>query len=212
MSAVNDVILDAYREINVVGYDEQMDGPQAVRGLRLLYLMLKQWQAQDHLWFADEMTVTLTTAASYTLAERPVRVFGARRVISGIETPMAPMLRQEYLEMPLKTNTGVPTAFYVDHQRATAVLYVWPVLATADGTTVKLDFEREVTEPELRQGTLDVPSEWHNAVVLSLADRLSVGYEREAAFPNLAGRAAMAKGEVLATDREGSVYLFGGRE
>jgi hypothetical protein len=86
------------------------------------------------------------------------------------------------------------------------------VLATADGTTVKLDFEREVTEPELRQGTLDVPSEWHNAVVLSLADRLSVGYEREAAFPNLAGRAAMAKGEVLAGDREGSVFLFGGRE
>jgi hypothetical protein len=100
--------------------------------------MLKQWQAQDHLWFADEMTVTLTTAASYTLAERPVRVYGARRVIAGIETPMNPMLRQEYLEMPLKTNTGVPTSFYVDHQRATAILYVWPVLATADGPPVKI--------------------------------------------------------------------------
>lgn len=208
MSTVNDIIADAYREIGVVGYEDAMDGAQAQMGLRYLYRMLRAWQVTDHLWLSDDLTVNLTTAASYSLTSvRPVRVHGARFVSSGVETPMCRMTRQEYLDLPVKTSTGRPTAFYFDAQRTSPVLYIWPVPASDDGTTIILDIEREITEPLLRAGTLDVPAEWHDAVMFGLADRLSVPFERN--VPGLAERAMGALSDVLAADREGSVFFAG---
>jgi hypothetical protein len=205
MSIVMDVILDAYRELDVVGYDEEMDGAQAARGISLLYDMLREWQATDHLWFTDEQTVTLTTALSYTLAERAVRVHGVRLVRDGVETPMCEMTRQEYRDMPVKTSTGLPTAYYVDNLRGSTVLYIWCPLSAADGETLIVDFEREVTEPLLRAGTLDIPAEWKRAVKLNLACELARGFERPAPRED----ADIALARVMASDREGSVFFAG---
>jgi hypothetical protein len=207
MSTVRDLIADAYREIHVVGYEEEMDGPQASLGIRYLYRMLMAWQTTDHLWLAATQTVTLTTAANYTLSPRPVRVHSARLVRSGVETPMEPLTRQEYMALPVKTSTGLPTTFYADMQRE-PVLYVWPVLATAAGETVKLEVEEEITEPLLRQGDMDVPKEWHKAAVESLAIDLAGPMQRTVS-QELAARAIISKAEALASDREGSVYFAG---
>lgn len=209
MSDVQDMIIDAYREINVVGYDEAMDANQAVRGQSLLYRMLQSWQTDSHLWLASTQTVTLTTAASYTLDTRPVRAHSARLLRDGIYTPMCRLTRQEYLDLPQRTSTGVPTSWYLDQRHASAILYIWPVLAAADGEQVELEVEDAITEPLLRGGTLEVPDEWREAVVLNLAERLSYGAERSRVYPELPGRAREALFLARASDREGSVF-FGG--
>jgi hypothetical protein len=208
MSTIIDVIGDAYREIGVVGYEDEMDGPQAVLARRMLYRMLQAWQNTYHLWLEAEQTVTLTTAASYTLDPRPVRVYGCRLVRDGVETPMQELTRQEYLEMPLKTSTGLPTCYYYDSRRASGVLYVWPLLAAADGETIKVDYEIQVTEPVLASGTIDVPPEWYEAVVYNLALRLAGPFERPVDIIGV--KAANSLSEALAADREGSVFLMGG--
>jgi hypothetical protein len=211
MSIVRDVISDAYREIHVLGYEDAADGPMMKLGVRKLNEMLHAWQADGfNLWTVDSLTVTLTTALSYTLAERPVRVHSARLVRSGVETPMNLWTRQEYDDLPVKTSTGVPTNAYFDMQRAATVMYIWPALATAAGETVKITFEREVTEAALQNGTLDVPIEFRKAVVKGLAVDLMPPMEVPATrVPTLHQEAAIAYARAMANDHEGSVYFAG---
>jgi hypothetical protein len=205
MSTVLEVIRDAYRELNVVGYEDEMDGPQASRGVSLLYDMLREWQTTDHLWTTTEETITLSTALSYTLTTRAVRVHGVRLVRSGVETPMHSMTRQEYRDLPVKTSTGLPTSYYVDHLRASTVIYVWCPLAAAAGETMIVDAERAITEPLLRAGVLDIPPEWTRAVKLNLACEIARGAERTPPTQD----AAIALSRVLAADREGSIFFAG---
>jgi hypothetical protein len=211
MSIIRDVISDAFREIHVLGYEDAADGPMMKLGVRKLNEMLHAWQADGfNLWTVDSLTVTLTTSVSYTLAERPVRVHSARLVRSGVETPMNIWTRQEYDDLPVKTSTGVPTNAYFDMQRTQTVMYVWPALAAADDETVKLTFEREITEAALQNGTLDVPIEFRKAVVKGLAVDLMNPMEVPATrVPTLHQEAAVAYARAMANDHEGSVYFAG---
>jgi hypothetical protein len=204
---VRDIVSNAFKLIGVVAEDEAMTADEGETGLYWLDVMLKDWQSLGYnLWTYTEQTLTLTTAASYTLNPvRPIRIIDARLVRSGLETPMMAMTRTEYDLLPNKASTGLPTTYYYDRQREAALFYVWPVLATADGSTVKITYERELEDVTSLNDTLDMPGEWWAATTYNLAAMLADAYERN--VPKVDARAGMLLERALAGDREGSVFF-----
>lgn len=204
-----ELIYAALRKIGVQAMDTDATADEASNALSAMNRMLKAWQNKGYsLWAVTEQTLTLTTAASYTLDPvRPRRILNARLVRDGIELPMISMTRDEYDCLPNKATTGTPTQFYYDRQREAALFYIWPVLATAGGETIKITYEREFEDQTNLTDVTDVPGEWWDAVVYGLADRLADDYMIQA--PMVTAKAAVFLREALADDREESVFFAG---
>lgn len=205
---VRDIVTDAHLMIEAATLGHALDSTEGDLGRRLLNRMLKAIQMKGHPVFVRaSQTLTLTTAASYTLSPvRPVRISSARLKVSGTETPMIEMTGTDYDELPLKTTTGTPTQFFYDRQREAALFYVWPVLSAANGETVEITYEREIEDVLSLNDTIDVPAEWGEGIVTMLAKRLMPNYGKRAqAYPDVVSAAMVAESEILGSDAAESV-------
>lgn len=205
-----DICTQALRKIGVVAQDEQATADEIETARVGLRRMLKAWQNKQILRpMTASQSVTLTTAASYTLDPvRPVEIQSCRLKRSGIETPMQELSREEYDSLPIKTSAGLPTCWYYDRQREAAKLYVWPVLASASGETLEITYVREFEDVAL-SAVADIPGEMEDAAVYNLADRLQDDFSTNKPKVTMMAKELLA--EALAFDREGSVF-FGGQE
>jgi len=206
MTTVRDAIEDAYRLAGVVAEDEAMTADQAATGERALQRMLSSWQARGYNLFQyTRASVAATTSATYTLAFMPHRILNIRFKRDGIETPMEEITRNEYDSLPVKTSRGLPTTWYLDRQRDSATVYVWPLLAAASGETLEISYERPTAEIVTLNDDLDLPDEWEEAAIYNLAVRLG---HKNIPVPLDVVRTAREMLELaLADDREGSVYF-----
>lgn len=208
---VRQICTQALRRAQISDQAEAPDAIDLQTAIEELDMMLKAWQAEGNLlWTYTSGTLTLTTAASYTLSPaRPLRILSARLKRSGIEIPMQEMTREEYDNLPDKDVTGFPTQFYYDRQRESALFYVWPVLSAANGETVEYTYERELEDVTDGAETLDMPGEWWEATMYGLAARLAEAYAKTGPLQWLGPRATTTLERALAWEREGSVF-FGG--
>jgi hypothetical protein len=177
-STARELINDALYKAGLldIGEDAPADISEVAR--RELNRMLKAWQAASGLWSRTTQVVTVTNATqSYALASpaRPLRVLSARFRRGGIDTPMQMLTREEYEDLPVKASVGLPTCFYFQRLREQATLFVWPVLAVANGETIRLNVEREVEDIAAPGDAVDVPAEWYDAVLYGLASRMCEG-------------------------------------
>jgi hypothetical protein len=163
---------EALREAGVVAIDDSADPETFEVAIKRLNMMLKAWQnTAITIWKQSSGSITITNAtASYTLSERPLRLDTVTRK-NGNEVWLTRMTRQEYNELPSKTQAGTTSSFYYHRQRTQGELFVWPVLATGVGT-----FEWSgVTEIEdITKGTdvVEIPGEWFEAALYGLAVRV----------------------------------------
>ena len=205
---VGEIVDAALRKIGVVAIDEAASADDTAAAVSSLNWMLKGWQRKKWLtWTYASGSLALTTAASYALAPvRPIRILNARlKQSSGIEIPMVRLTRDEYDTLPDKTTTGIPTQFHYDRQRETAQFIIWPVLSAPSGETVEYTYEREIEDISGTPDTLDIPVEWAECVIYSLASRLADDYALN--VPKVDARAAQLFEELMAEDREESVFL-----
>lgn len=209
---IRETVTQAARKAGILAFGESLATEDAQAMLEELNLMLKSWQNKGYnLWDKTSGSLALTTAASYTLSPaRPLRILSARFKRNGTEMPMCRMMREEYDNLPRKDTTGTPTQFYYDRQREAALLYVWPVLATASGETIEYTYEREAEDVTDLNETLDVPGEWFEAVIYNLAARLAETIPMNQP-PLLFQRAQLLLNEALAFDREESIFFAGDR-
>lgn len=148
-----------------------------------LNLMLKAWQAKGVLsWTMAEGSLTLVQGqAAYVfgsggdVATVPMDIRSARIVRASIDTPMLPLSRERYLDLPNKTTQGFPTQFYYDRQRASGTLYVWPAPDATAGT-LKYAHRRRIMDMDAAADDFDVPQEWYEATLYNLAERLLEDY------------------------------------
>lgn len=202
-----DIIRDALRKIGVVAEDDPMSADQSSSGLRALNRFLRSIQNREpDLFLVASDDVYLTTSASYEgIGCNPRKLTSARLVRGGVETPMREITRQEYDDLPIKATTGLPSMWYYDRQRCGGTLYVWPVLAASDGTMVRITYERGIKDAADVGATVDMPSEWEEALVYGLADRLAD--DNGIDTPKVTARAERELNLVLARDREGSLFF-----
>lgn len=201
-----EIVVMALKKLGV--FDPTAD--EVADGIEEMNVMLKGWQMMPqspNLWRQTEGSVTLVAStASYTLSPKPFRVVDARyRNTSSQDLPMEELTREEYQSLPNKTSTGVPTCYYVDYQRASTVMYVWPLMAAVTTETIKYDYQRAYEDIDAPSNDVDIPSEYTDVVVYSLADRLQDQFGKS--VPSVTRRAEFLVAAASAADRE-SVIRF----
>jgi len=110
-----------------------------------------------------------------TKINRPLKVLSARRRISSIDSPLEIVSREEYVDLPNKTSTGLINEIYYKPLSSTGELYVWP---TGDSATDRLSFtyQRPIEDFDSTSNNPDFPVEWHEMLVANLAFRLAPTY------------------------------------
>lgn len=146
---------------------------------------------------------------------RPLRIVSGRRhnFSSAIDTPMdPPMSRLDYRALPNKNDGGTPTRFFYDPRggaNTQGIVYIWP--APPDATNcMNFTWWRPLQDFNAPGNTPDLPNEWINALIWSLAEQMAIEYDCPAnRYSIIQTQAAQARDLALGFDREPESYLFG---
>lgn len=215
----NTIIEKAFHRLGVASEGEAMTARMYEDGRASLNLMVKAWSAREHLWLTTTTAVTLVASqADYALTTlfslKPMRVLSVRRRVTSesTDTPLRPLSRQEYFDLPNKTTAAVPTGWFYDPQRATGTLYLWPTASTsvAAAQTLQVTYQRRIQDFDASNNDPDLPQEWLEALVWNLADNLEPEYPvnnpRLAAKIERMARQTLADIEASDTETE-SIFL-----
>jgi len=206
-----EVIEFACLELNLINEREQPPASMATRARRILNLMLKEWMKYENIWRLTEGYISIAAdTAGYRLTPQPYRIIDCRYQTSeGRDTPMTPMSRQEYYDLPLKTSQGIPTQWFFDHQRDTQSLYIWPVMAAPSGDKIRVTYQRRYEDVDATSDEIDIPQEHLAVVGYNLAERLGPGYGKagSANYQKTAQMASALLTQALDTDREDFVQF-----
>lgn len=197
----------ALNKLRVIAGGETPSAPDAETAQQELNLMLKGWMKYESLWRYTEASATPTDAtAAVTLSPVPHRVTSARYYDGTNEMPLALLTREEYYDLPQKTNTGVPTCFYVDYQRAAATMYIWPVIATVGTKRIKYTYLRKFEDVDSLDNDIDIRQEHFETVGYNLAARLADDFGRAGpVIDRIIARAEQMLQTALDEDREDEI-------
>jgi hypothetical protein len=171
-----ELIVDALAELGVLAEEEPLEATDLNRGLRILTRMLKAWQVDGVMtWTMTSGTLTLVQGqedyafgAGGDFVTVPLDI-GDMEINRGTnDLPMFRLSREEYRNLPNKTTQGYPTQFYYDRQRTGGTLYVWPAPDATAGT-LKFTYRRIIMDMDAGANNIDLPQEWHDAIVFGLA-------------------------------------------
>lgn len=140
--------------------------------------------------------------------ERPLYVFSSRRNSSADQdTPMWKLARQEYFDLPNKTNTGIPTSFYYDPQLNQGKIYIWPEpISTSD--KVKFTFARPIFDFNTALNTPDFPAEWLLPITMQLAVLISPRYGKRNQIDRMKADADALLESIMQFDNEDASIYF----
>jgi hypothetical protein len=213
-----EVVQTALELCGAVQIGESASAEDAALALKHLNLLLKTWGTDPKLFIVAEGTVTplVLATASYSvpLARRVVE---ARRRYSGIDTPLQPLSRQEYYDLPNKAQAGSANSFYFDPQRSTRTLYIWPVPTAAEvsGATIRYTYHRVIEDSDSLNNDPDVPQEWLETLAYCLAARIALPLGVLTSNPAQAAKLEERAGQLLAqltadSQEETSVFFSPG--
>lgn len=187
-----ELIIDARAELGVQADEEPLQAVDLERGLRTLTRMLKTWQADGvEVWTFTQGSIPLVQGdldyvcgAGGAFVTTPFDILECRVLRDGNSLPMFRLSRDEYLDLPNRTNQGYPTQFYYDRQRDFGTIYVWPAPDAALGT-LEFDYRRIVMDADAGPNDMDLPQEWTEAIMFGLAKAM-IGQYHKAGTPEAA--------------------------
>lgn len=143
--------------------------------LSMNYLFASWATRGVHLWAVERQKIDcIAGTATYNLPAGTLAILDATLLRDGIETPLAPIARDEYVNLPDKTQRGLPSSFYLDRQRsATVTLWPTPENATDDFIYYRM---RQLQDVGAASNNPDVPYFWQEALVSGLAAKLAEKY------------------------------------
>lgn len=206
------LVTQAFKKLRRVGVGQSATADMVSDGIVVLNDMIKSWQKYEWLWNLQEGSATLVAdQANYTLSPRPYRVVSVRFDDQDTEIPMIPLTREEYFDLPVKTTQGIPTQYYVDYQRDSAVMYVWPVMSSVDDETINYTYRELLDDIDATTDNIDFRQEHYELVVYNLAARLADDYGRADVPTNrVIARAEMLLDEARDDDREEEIRFVAG--
>ena len=165
------VIEYALRKINILAEAQSASSEATDRALTELEVMLKEWMPYPAIWRLTEGSITLVAdTQSYTPSPVPYRIVDMRyRDANSHDIPMFELTRQEYFDIPLKSSSGIPTSWYLDAQRASSTLYVWPLLSSVTTETLRYTYQRKIEDIDDTDNEIDVGQEHLSTVLYYLA-------------------------------------------
>lgn len=193
------------------------DDDQMTQAILAANMMQKGWMADGiNLWRQEQRTIAVPAMARSV--EITPYVLGVEQA-SWVVTPSPNLYKRplgyfsyvDYFNLPnpdSSTPSG-PSVYMFDKQDTTSTLWLWPKPTNAG--TIICSVGRSVNDILTEQDTLDIPSEWTEAFVYNLADRLMDDQGVAAADPATAQRieqhAMVLYGKLLNFDRPTSVFM-----
>ena len=198
-----DVVAEAFERI---GIDPATITARHTRSARrsIEYLFVEWANEGVHLWAVDQQTLAAPTlvagTATYNTPDGTIAVLEMIVRRDGVDTPVWPMARDEYMVIPDKTSQGLPNRFYLDRARDTPTFTLWNVPENATDTILYYRMRR-IQDVGGSSYTADVPYRWQEAMVAGLASKLAEKYapEREQA---MVAKYAMKYKSAYTEDRE----------
>ena len=203
---------DAAREIGVFGEGNSLQPADANFLLGVFNRLLDNWNADRAAVYASAFqSFTLTpslsphtigpTAATWTMAVRPVAITSAALILTGgdldIYTPIAIRDNQWWAAQTVPDlETSIPTDLYYQPDFPLGKLYFWPVPTVA----YQVDLETRVLLAQVSLTTvLSLPPGYRDAMTLTVAEQACRAFGRPVA-PDLAASASMARARIKAVN------------
>ena len=194
----------ALRKTNLLALGQAADADMVAAALVELNAMCKEWMKYPAVWRTKEGYVTiLANTAAYSLIPRPYRVLNCRyRNASSTDLAMREMVREEYYNLPIKTSTGTPTQWFFESAQATNSLYIWPLLASVGGETLRVTYQRRFEDVDDLANDVDITQEHLSTVGYNLAARLADTFGRSGGhIDRIIQRASILAEEMKDSDR-----------
>lgn len=165
-------------------------------------LLLVEWATKGiHLWAVEQQSTTLTASdATYSTVTNLITILDMVVRRSGVDTPVFPIARDQYLAIPDKTSEGLPTQYWLDRDATQPVITLWNVPENSTDTLIYF-YLRRLQDAGSASKTPDIPYQWYEALTSGLAARLAVKYAPDRIGP-LRGDAAMQYKLADTEDRE----------
>ncbi len=183
-----EIVTQAMIELGLINSGEEPDANEMSDAIVRLNAMMKTWAGELNLWREATGTITITGGTGAATLDADIRnVSSVRHVVSATNyRTLTQWNRDQFYMMPNRATVGNPTLFYITRALGGDAIHIWPVPA-AD-VTLHLDYSRAaetVTDPS---ETVDLPQEWQEAAILSLASRISGMFGSTTIDPATVGR------------------------
>lgn len=212
----NDLIKGALRLVGVLAQGEEPSSAQTSEALVALNYLLKSWVVDGlHLWKHRRDTITLVDGTvTYTLSDP--KAYTVTQVwinnTSNTSIPLRMISRQEYFRLSNRASNGTPSQVYVDKQKDSTLLYVYPVPDATTASLYNMEVSYTTTFDDLNtvSDIPDFPQEWYDAIKYGLAVRLAGEYNISTELRReLKAEAREFKEQVLSFGAEDSSIYFG---
>lgn len=184
---------------------------------RSMEFMFSEWaNIGILLWAVDSQTVNLiANTAAYTCPTGTTAILDVvlRQSTPAVDVNIFPMQRDEYLAIPSKTQTGLPSRYYFDRSETTPTITLW---STPDLSTYQMVYYRmrRLQDAGDASNTADVPYRWYDVLCAGLAARLALKFavDREPALmTKYMGSLALAQKEDRQRSPTSLRMKFGGQ-
>jgi hypothetical protein len=208
-----DACKSAAVELGAIGPADDLEDSEREEMIRRFNSMLKTWSVEANLFREAMATATITGGTGAATLPTDVNDINSVRYVpaTGAMRTLWSWNRAQYHALPDRTTVGLPNAYYYSQGSEGDILRIWPVPAT--DIDLEIDYNRgayAITAPE---ETLDVPTEWHEAVIMGLASRCASMFGTTRVDPGTVqrvdARAAQLYQRMLDADRPDSYYFEG---
>lgn len=147
--------------------------------------------------------------------DRPLRIPAARRwvAVSNIETPLIPLSRSDYRNLPNKLQTGMVTQYFYDPRggaNTTGQIFLWPTPVDTTNNNIKFTYYRPLQDFNTAANTPDFPQEWIDTLMWNLAKKMAPEFDcPPQRYQMIAAEAATSLDLVSGWDREPESVYFG---
>lgn len=206
-----DIVTQAMIELGILASGGEPESAELSDCLLRLNGMLKSWQGKVNLFREGTGTISVPGGSGAGALPEGIRdISSVRHVVSANNyRQLVQWQRSQYLSLPNRATSGSPTVYYLSQQIGGDTLHIWPV--PVNDITLHIDYTREADTITNPAQTLDIPSEWHETVILGLAARIAGMFGATRADPATVGdvkqRAEQLYQQMLDQDRPDS-YVF----
>jgi hypothetical protein len=168
---VGQLCLSAAMELGAVGIGESLESAEELEMQTRLNSMLAKWSIEANLFRETSGTVTVTGGTGAATLPADIRDVRSARIVESTtyKRTLAVWNRDEFFQLPNRAQSGSATIIYFSKQIGGSILYLWPVPAA--NVDIELDYSRTFTFADAPDQALDIPPEWHEAVLYGLASR-----------------------------------------
>jgi hypothetical protein len=181
------IITDAMMDAGLLQEGADPNSEQLSNYMRRLCDIINLWQTQGiKLFLQADLSITLVTAQYlYEVGPggdldmtKPLRVLNAYVLnSSSVKRNLVIISRDDYTRLSqVSGNDGTISQCFIDKQKATINVYVWPPPDSTDAAnTLHVIAQNQVTDPINLEEDMAFPQEWRIALRWALADDICTG-------------------------------------